>query len=419
VKVLTSFEQIKQHMARFYEYSRAGNYTLDNMQALMDHLGQPQEKFKTIHIAGTSGKTSTAYYMAALLAASEKKVGLTVSPHVLEINERVQVNGTPLAEKDFCEAFTEFLGLVETFDLKPSWFEVMVAFAYWYFAQAGVDYAVVEVGLGGLKDGTNIIKRLDKVCVITDLGLDHVDVLGSNLAEIAGQKIGIAQQHNQIFTYPKSPEIMTVFKKQADAIDAKLHIVPEDAHTKRADYIQSMPDFQKRNWFLAYEVYRHLQIQDDLPALSSAGLRQTQALVVPGRMDVIKLQGKTVVMDGAHNAQKMTAFAKSFKHLYPGVRPAVLIALKEGKEDQLVAPLIGPLASRLVVTTFKVTQDLPFESMDPYHLAEAFKSYVEDIKIIPSQAEAVRELLGGQEQTIIITGSFYLISQLTSQGLLN
>src|SRR5688572_10716165 len=137
--------------------SRRDVYTTETMVELMDYLGNPQDKLKIIHVAGTSGKTSTCYYSAALLKAAGKKVGLTVSPHVDEINERVQIDLVPMPEEAFCRDMTEFLGLVKKSELEPSYFEVLLAFAYWEFVRHRVEYAVIEVGMGGLTDATNVV----------------------------------------------------------------------------------------------------------------------------------------------------------------------------------------------------------------------------------------------------------------------
>src|SRR5690606_38872097 len=119
-----------------------------------------------------------------LLAAAGQKVGMTVSPHVYEVNERVQINTKPLAETQFCRELSRFLNIIQSSGVRPTYFELLVAFAYWEFAEQGVDYAVIEVGLGGLLDGTNVVARDDKVCIITDIGFDHTSVLGKTLSAI-------------------------------------------------------------------------------------------------------------------------------------------------------------------------------------------------------------------------------------------
>ena len=199
---LRSFNDIDTVLKDFIPPMRSFRsvYTLDTMRALMLALGNPQNSYKTIHVAGTSGKTSTSYYIAALLGQTGKKIGLSVSPHVDNVNERVQIDLVPLDEHEYCQQFSTFLQIINKLRIKPTYFELLIAFAFWQFAQEKVDYAVIEVGLGGLLDGTNVIERSDKVCVIADIGLDHVAVLGNSLAGIAAQKAGITGA--EILRYP-------------------------------------------------------------------------------------------------------------------------------------------------------------------------------------------------------------------------
>jgi dihydrofolate synthase / folylpolyglutamate synthase len=403
---ISTLAEASQYLARFYENTRSP-YTLDNMHQLMESLGNPQDRFKVVHIAGTSGKTSTAYYMAALLTASGKKVGLTVSPHVDSLTERLQINGQPVSGAVFCQALNEFLIAIQDVTVKPSWFEVMVSFAYWYFAREQVDYAVVEVGLGGLLDGTNVISRADKLCLITDIGLDHTDVLGTNLTDIAAQKIGIVQSHNQTLTHPQTPAVMRVFEKWCRQQDAVVRIIKSEPAGDT-----SMPAYQVRNWQLAYAGYQHLEKRDGLPHLTSQALAQTKHINIPGRMDTRHLHGKTIIMDGAHNQQKMNAFLGSFRRQYPDTKPAVLLALKEGKEYQEIIPLLKPFAGRLIITGFEANQDVPLRSMDPGVLSKAFETAGKLTELIGDPVEAYRSLLSSPEPVLVITGSFYLLSQI-------
>lgn len=368
----------------------------------MKYLGDPQDQLKVIHIGGTSGKTSTAYYAAALLSKGGYKTGLTVSPHVDQLNERVQINGRPISEKEFCAAISHFLDLIAKSPVKPSWFEVVIAFAYWYFAEQRVEYAVVEVGLGGLKDGTNVIHHADKVCVITDIGFDHVGILGETLSEIAEQKAGIIQPGNVLFTYRQVNEVMHVIKKKTDAMQGKLKVVDD-----------FYPDnFQKRNWHLAHAVYEFLGERDNLRYLTSKELDETKQIVIPGRMDIRSIGGKTVIMDGAHNVQKMTAFLGRFNELYPDTNPAVLIGVKDGKEYKELVLLLTPIASRVITTSFESSQDLPIKSMNADELAAAFKALGVRTKSIPDHEHALKVLLKCSEEVLVITGSFYLLGQI-------
>lgn len=392
--------------------------TLDRIRPLMELLGNPQERLKIVHIAGTSGKTSTAYYMAALLTATGKKVGLTISPHVDSITERVQINGQPITEVVFCAELGVFLEIVQHARQKPSYFELLYAFTLWVLTRQNVDYAVVETGMGGLHDATNIATSHDKICIVTDIGLDHTHLLGKTLPKIAAQKVGIVHPQNHLFMYRQADEIMAVIEKWTSQHKAPLHIISESAKGRlyRED-LGVMPDYQRRNWLLAHYVYQYLIERDSLPLLTSEALRHTQLIRIPGRMEIKQAGHKTLIMDGAHNAQKMTAFVYSFKQLYPGVKPAILLALKEGKEYKDIIPMLVPLASRIIVTTFNTSQDLPALSMDAAALAKAFRTAgAAQVVSIVSNRTALQSLLSSPEKVGVITGSFYLLSQIRNNG---
>ena len=388
--------------------------TLDRIRPLMELLGNPQDRLKMVHIAGTSGKTSTAYYLAALLAASGKKVGLTISPHVDSITERVQIDGRPVSEAMFCEELGVFLEIVERTKQKPSYFELLYAFTLWVLTRQNVEYAVVETGMGGLHDATNIAARPDKICVITDIGFDHTHLLGTTLSEIATQKIGIVHDHNQVFMYNQDEEIMAVVERWTSQHNAPLDLIDETAEEQAYGAgLSDMPNYQKHNWLLAHKTYSYLSKRDNLRHLTSQALRGSQQLKIPGRMDIRQSGGQTLIMDGAHNSQKMTAFVDSFKQLYPGTKPAILLALKDGKEYEDLVPVLVPQAGRIIVTTFNTSQDLPAVSMNAAVLAEAFRNGgAAHVESIPGQQAAFQALMSAPEDIRVITGSFYLLSQI-------
>lgn len=388
--------------------------TLTRILPLMELLGNPQDKLRVVHIAGTSGKTSTAYYLAALLTATGKKVGLTVSPHVDSVTERVQINGEPLSEADFCQELGDFLEIVHRAEQPPSYFELLYAFALWSFERHGVDYAVVETGMGGLYDATNVVTRADKVCVITDIGFDHTHILGNTLPEIIAQKIGIVHEHNQVFMYGQAEEIMSVARRWTDKYHATLNVVDKSAERQACDdELIAMADYQQRNWLLAHKVYKYLEERDSLPRLTRQALQKTQAVQVPARMDIRVVGDKAIIMDGAHNAQKMATFVESFQHLYPDIKPAILLGLKEDKAYEELVPLLAPLASRIITTTFNTSQDLPAHAINPELLAAAFRAgEAANVESITDQHAAFEALMAAPEKTCIITGSFYLLSQI-------
>lgn len=387
---------------------------LERMSNLLGVLGDPHAKMKVIHIAGTSGKTSTSYYVTALLEAAGAKTGLTVSPHVDGVNERVQINGKPLSEAKFCSELGKFLDIAASVKPHPSYFELLTAFAFWEFVREKVDYAVLETGLGGLYDATNVATRPDKVCVITDIGFDHMEVLGDTLDLIASQKAGIIHDRNHVFMYAQADEVMKPVLALARQHDATTHVLDEeDEFRDHRGILGDLPDYRQRNWVLAYAVYRYLAKRDGLGRLTDQALRDSQSVRIPGRMDAREIEGKTVVMDGAHNGQKMSACIRSFKLSYPGVRPAVMLSLKDTKDYGALAPLLKPFAGRIIITTFETTQDSQARSMNPDVLAGAFRAAgLEEVEVVPDQHEAYEALLKSPEKVCLITGSFYLLSQL-------
>ena len=406
---ITSFDEAHVALRHYYGKHAAGPYTLDRMREMMNYLGNPQDKLKIIHVAGTSGKTSTAYYAAALLQAAGFKVGLTVSPHVDEVNERLQINLTPLPEKEFCEALGEFIDRVAASGILPSYFELMVAFAYSEFVRQQVDYAVVEVGLGGLLDGTNVVSRPDKICVITDIGLDHTEILGNSLAEIATQKAGITQPDNEVFVYEQDKEVMDAITKAASKQQATLHVLQPESRAELSD----LPGFQQRNFGLAKAAVQFVLAREGHPALQAQQLNTAAATHIPARMEILHYAGKTIIIDGAHNAQKLQTLLNAVSEKYPGQDTAALVGFAEGDTFRLERALDVLLkqVSALIVTSFYSEKDYPKHSVDPAQVIKYCADHgYKNIQSITEPAGAFTTLLDCPQQILLITGSFYLLN---------
>lgn len=410
---IKNFQDAHTVLKRFIPMSMdRGAYTLGRMQQLMEALGNPQNTYKVVHIAGTSGKTSTCYYVTSLLQRAGCKVGLTVSPHVDEINERVQINLQPLPESKFCRQLQKFIKLVEATDIKPTYFELLVAFAYWQFAEDKVDYAVVEVGLGGLLDGTNVVSGSDKVCVITDIGLDHTEILGKTLPEIASQKAGIIRPHTSVFIYEQDEEVMDVIREVSEAQAADLH---EIWPVKSGELPKNLPLFQRRNWYLAFCVYEFLAQRDGIDKLTEQLLSDSTQINVPARMETITLKDKVLIMDGAHNAQKLQTLFTSIKAKYPSQPIAALISMKhtKGMRTQTSLDVIVKYANWLGITTFVGEQDTPYKSVEAAKLAERCHMMgFDEWEVIEEPEVALKRLLERPEPVLLVTGSFYLLNHI-------
>lgn len=385
------------------------NLSVARVIPVMERLGDPQKKLKVVHIAGTSGKTSTCYYIASLLHVAGKKVGLTVSPHIDTITERIQINGKPISEELFCKYLEECIALINDLPEQPSYFELLVALAYWIFYREGVDYAIIETGMGGLHDTTNVATNKDKVCVITDIGFDHMHILGSTIAEIAAQKAGIIQRDNAIFMYQQSHDVMHAVRDRCELYDAELYAIQSNSKGP-----VQLPEFQKRNWSLAKSVYDYIAKRDNFAThLTDKELAEASSTYIPARMDIINVASKTVVMDGAHNAQKCESFVSSFKGIFKRKKATVVLALKDGKEFNEVLDVLKPIVNELIITTFDTSQDLPAVSMPTEKLAAAAKAKgYQHVHSISSNNDALQAALLGANELVVVTGSFYLIAQL-------
>jgi len=339
-----------------------------------------------------------------------------VSPHIDKVTERIQLNGRPIDDDLFCHYLGECIDIVATLSVQPSYFELLMALSYWIFYKEGVDYAVIETGMGGLEDGSNVVTRADKVCIITDIGFDHMHILGDTIAKIAAQKAGIIHPKNTVFMYAQNHDVMSVVRKQIEHTNADLHIADKISDVQQA--VRDLPYFQQRNFGLAYQAVCYVCTRDVLTIPGVAALLAAANTYVPARMEKVNVGNKILVMDGAHNGQKMATFVASFSKQYPGKKAAVLLSLKEGKEYKEVLDELLPITGTLIVTTFATTQDLPSKAMDPHKLVNEARIRGIAARAIVDSKEAYNALLAEANEMLVITGSFYMIGQIRkNQGI--
>lgn len=401
IKSLHDVEATLAEVARQTTKDMFAGLTLDRTLRLAEAAGSPHERLRVVHIAGTSGKTSTSYMTAHLLRRAGKKVGLTVSPYVVSTTERVQLSDELMSEDEFVRYFTEFQAAIENIDFAPTYFEYMMIFALWVFDQAGVDYAVVETGLGGLLDASNICRRADKLCIITDIGLDHVKILGNTLSEIAAQKAGIIARGNTVVMYEQGSEVMTVFR--GTAAESKADLVEIQPHPGDL--------FMQRNARLSYEAYGILAKRDGLPILDGSVIEEVAHLTVPGRLQTIDYRGVQVLLDGAHNHQKMQALTSALRALHPDVRWSAVYAMKADKDYRAVVAEIAPLLERVITVPLTVGSDMPVEYVAPEELSAEFQRCGVAAETAISSKEALEKLGKQAGAKVLVTGSLYLVSE--------
>lgn len=388
----------------FLLYAPAGmhrEYSLDLITELMQRLGNPHNLAKVIHVAGTSGKTSTTYLIRALLQQAGVSTGMLVSPHIENIAERAQVNGALLPELEYCQYVSEFQDLVGQWpDLTPSYFELTTAFAYWLFAKLGLEYAVIETGMGGLLDASNVAQLPNKICVITPIGYDHMEFLGDTLEQIATQKAGIIHKGNQAFVSSANKSLSNVFSGAAICWQ------------KTFPVMDFLPKYQQENWNLARTVYDALAQRDSLPELSQAQLTLAARMTPPGRYETYRIGKKSIILDGAHNPQKLEAFIRSLPEAVTS-DSAWLIGFTEGQDTRLndCLPQIAKLHAPVVCTDYQVGQDFSHRQGTPSReLADRCRNLGIDATAEPDMERALENCLKRHESTTVVTGSLYLIS---------
>jgi dihydrofolate synthase/folylpolyglutamate synthase len=302
------------------------------------------------------------------------------------------------------------MGMIDRWpDVRPTYFELLTAFAFWVFKREHVDYMVIEVGLGGLLDATNVIGRRGKVSVITPIGLDHTDVLGTTIAEIAAQKAGIVNRDSVVFTPSQVPEAYQVIQTVAAGKGARL----VDVRITR-DESMAVPLYQQDNFSLAKAVVGYIAERDGLKPLSNEMITRSMTATPPGRFEVYEINGKTVVLDGAHNPQKLMALHEAMGHQYDGPFAWLVgfVAAPEKKIDDCIE-VIAKTSDRYVVTQFSVGQDIKGRvSVPATTIAEKLTQKHCEVSVAADPEGAFELLLQSEQDVLVVTGSLYLVAQL-------
>lgn len=285
---------------------------LDNTYALDKHFGHPHRRFHTIHVAGTNGKGSVSHTLAAILQAAGYKVGLFTSPHLLDFRERIRINGEKIAEQYVIDFVAHEKAFFEP--LYPSFFELTTAMAFCYFAEQKVDVAIIEVGLGGLLDCTNIITP--DLSIITNISLEHTQFLGDTLAKIAGEKAGIIKQGVPVVIGETTPETKPVFLQKAQEVKAPIYFAEENG---REDFEGISPELQgnyqqknTRTIVTALTILRDLGYRFDGPMVRQGFAHVTELTGLMGRWQTLS-QSPTLVCDTGHNVGGYQYIASQLK----------------------------------------------------------------------------------------------------------
>ena len=380
---------------------------LENTLRLMTHVGNPHEQLKAVHVAGTNGKGSTCHLIAASLQASGLKVGLYTSPHLIDLRERIRVNGKPIEEAEvvaFIEQNREFLDCTQ-----PSFFETMTALAFVYFVKQQVDIAVIEVGLGGRLDSTNVLTPI--LSVITNIGLDHTEFLGTTLKQIAREKAGIIKPGVPVVIGESHPQTMNVFLERAQECGSPIYFADECEYLRRtrlrfAPECELHGNYQEHNLQTAFVALRalgikHLAIREGFAHVCTmTGLR--------GRWETLQTK-PLVICDTGHNGHGLQYVARQLKELK---NPHIYIVFGQvNDKDTDISLRLMPRGDKYIYIFTKP------DTQRARSAQEMLALWGEEAFAIENPEEAINYALShaAEEDAIFIGGSNYLVGHALSR----
>lgn len=409
---MEQFIQLLQSVS--WKGSRLG---LERVETLLAMLGEPEKKLRFIHVAGSNGKGSVASMLASILTAAGYRTGLYTSPHLVSYRERMRINGQDITEEELCALADEVRLCVEQMEDKPTEFELLTCMALLYFAQEKCDIVVLEVGLGGRLDATNAIPA-PEAAVIMNIGLEHTDVLGGTLAEIAAEKAGIIKKGCPVVTYPGAPEVEAVFQK----VCAQRHAAWHKACFQDLTVLEENLDGQSFCWrefsglkirlLGKHQLWNAAVVLETITLLQAQGWKITEQAVRnglasaqwPARMEVLRRR-PLFLLDGAHNPQCAQALAESLPMLLNGKKAIFLTGVLADKDYPGMIDQMLPLAQEFICLTPLSDRALPAENLAEYLRGQGARARACDDVQAGVQAALTA---AGENGAVVGFGSLYL-----------
>ena len=434
MKRIASFELAEAYLLETISetLSPRTSYKLDRMRALLRELGDPHLQYPTIHVGGTSGKGSTCTMVAAALQAAGRKTGLHTKPHLNSVTERARVDGTCVSSERFAELLDAMMPAIETVVAagfgRPTYYETLLALAFVHFARERVDVAVIEVGLGGRLDGTNVI--VPEVAAITSVGFDHTDVLGDSVEAIAREKAGIAKRGVPLVVGDVGTAALRVI--EASALEAgarpvrvrdraRIENATADMAGQRFDVVTAaaryrlqtplLGEFQRSNAAVAIVLLEQLReaLRPGVDAVEAAFSRVT----IPGRMEVIA-GAPAVVFDIAHNPEKAEHLVASLREIFGRRRFHFVVAIGESKDARQIVATLGTLPGTFTFTSFDTNGRRAIAPEELGRIAQSLGTFGRAIQS-PVQALASVRRSAGADDVIVVTGSTFVVAALRDE----
>ena len=385
---------------------------LGRMQKAVDLLGNPEQAYPIIHVTGTNGKGSTIAFMRELFVAHGKTVGTFTSPHIVSIHDRICINGEPISDTDFIRLADKVKAmeqrLLETHD-QLSFFELLTLIALLYFKEQEVDLVLLEVGIGGLLDTTNVVTG--EIAIITSIGLDHQETLGDSLTAIAEQKAGIFKLGKSAVIANLAPEAQIVCQKISEDLGVTLYQADKDFSFKSGDFSSSLADltqlklglegaYQEENAALALQAFLLFMTGRGEKVNEKAVRRALKTTSWAGRLEAVT---EHIYLDGAHNLPALERLVEFIQEkIQQGYQPQILFgALKRKDYSGMLGYLTDHLPdTALYVTSFDYQGSLEEQDLSGYHRVASYRDFIDDF-----------EKSAGEKDLLFVTGSLYFISE--------
>jgi dihydrofolate synthase / folylpolyglutamate synthase len=386
-------------------------FDLKRIAKVLAVFNDPQNQVPVIHIAGTNGKGSVCAFLASILQAAGKRVVLYTSPHLAEVTERIQIKRKDIDRAAFAGLITEVREVCDFLRVELTYFEILTAMAYIYFDREKVDIAIIETGMGGRLDATNVVKK-PLVSVITNVDYDHTEYLGNTLKKIAREKAAIIKEHGITVTAAIQPEVLSVLKEQCREKKARLVRVDKSIRIPAGWQIGLKGLHQKINAACAVAVIKELQRQGF--EISEKSVKQGLKKVFwPGRLEVFKLatrnsQLATVLLDGAHNPAGMSSLARELEARKSGINKHILVfGVLKDKDYCRMVEIIAPLADQVILV-----RPVSERALSPQKIKKLWPTDTE-VLVAESIPQAIKRALrfAGKKDLVTVTGSLYTIGE--------
>ncbi|MBN1492564.1 MAG: bifunctional folylpolyglutamate synthase/dihydrofolate synthase [Candidatus Omnitrophica bacterium] len=401
-KQVLAFLNARPNFERSQKYSYKRDLDLARVRNALTALNDPHYSYPSIVVAGTNGKGSVCAMLSAALCAHGYRVGLYTSPHIIDIRERIQVNGVWISTIAFRHIVSRIRRKVLAKILRSlTYFELMTVIMFVYFAQKKVDIAVLEVGMGGRLDATNVVKPL--VSVITEIGFDHEDKLGRTLSKIAGEKAGIIKKHGLVVSAPQKPEAAKAITACARKQDAHLYMLKRNNAKVK---MRLLGEHQRENYYVALHALRC--IRPFLPhSLQESVIKRAMTCVtMPGRLELIARR-PDVFLDGAHNAAALDKSFKALTKTFPGRRRVIVIGIARDKNLKRIVKVIERHRLKMILTQSSSERALSFH--DFICAVSGSSAIIAGSKDVRAAIDLARTSVGAGG-VVHVCGSFYLIA---------